>query len=308
LDIFISWSGSLSKKISETIREWIPCVVQAAKPYYTPDDIAKGQRWSTEIATKLELAQIGIFILTPENIKAPWIMFEAGAISKNIGSASVCPILFNVSPTDIQGPLLQFQCVTYSQSEFYKLIQAINQKLADKCLDDSTLRNSFNKWWPELEEKIAAILLSSTEDSSANSESPSSKRSERDILEEILKLSRRTAFSHARAPEENSSIFNNSRKNVTFDPELGIITFWEGRTDVYDFTIDRLGSGAEVLDWFFQVNNKRWCTAQHLKEFLDCLEEITEIYFNDNAQGVFCPGGANKTVDWESSLRLKNSD
>lgn len=308
MDIFISWSGSLSKKIAEALREWIPCVVQAAKPYYTPDDIAKGQRWSTEIATKLEQAQIGIFILTPENISAPWIMFEAGAISKNIGSASVCPILFNVSPVDIQGPLLQFQCASFSNSEFYKLIQVINQKLGSNCLDDATLKSSFNKWWPDLEEKIAKIQSSSIEDRTANSESPSSKRSERDILEEILRLSRRSTFSHARAPEENSSIFNSSRKAVTFDYEQGKISFWDGRSEVYDFTIDRLASGSEVLDWFFQVNDKRWCTPQHLKEFLNCIEEITDLYFDDNAQGVFCPGGVNNQIDWESTLLMKKSD
>ena len=163
MDIFISWSGALSKKIAEAIREWIPCVVQAAKPYYSPDDILKGQRWSAEIAEKLEHSQVGIFIITPENINAPWIMFEAGAISKNIGTASVCPILFNVSPTDIQGPLLQFQCSLFSDVEFYKLIQVINQKLGANCLDETTLKSSFNKWWPDLEEKISTIQSSSTE-------------------------------------------------------------------------------------------------------------------------------------------------
>jgi hypothetical protein len=63
-----------------------------------------------------------------------------------------------------------------------------------------------------------------------------------------------------------------------------------------------------VLYWIFQVNDKRWCTPQHLKEFLNCLEEITDLYFNENAQGVFCPGGINRQIDWEATLLMKNSD
>ncbi len=41
MDVFISWSGELSKKIAEAIRDWIPCVIQAVKPYYSPDDISR---------------------------------------------------------------------------------------------------------------------------------------------------------------------------------------------------------------------------------------------------------------------------
>lgn len=301
MDIFISWSGNQSKKIAEVIRNWIPCVIQAAKPYYTPDDISKGQRWSSEIASKLEASQIGLIVLTPENISAPWIMFEAGALSKNVGSSSVCPLLFGVSQTDIQGPLLQFQCSQFSKDEFLKLIQVINQKLDQGHLDDETLKTSFNMWWPKLEDQISSIQT--THEEASNLKNPASTRTDRDILEEILRLSRRTNFSHARTPRENSSIFDPLRKAVTFDYDTGVISFWIDRQEVYDFSIDRLSSGSEILDWFFQINSKQWSTPQHLKEFLDCIEEITSLYLQKNAQGVFCPFGDNQHVDWKNILK-----
>lgn len=147
MDIFISWSGNLSKKIAEVIRDWIPCVIQAVKPYYSPDDISKGQRWSKEIAEKLEASQVGLIILTPDNISAPWIMFEAGALSKNIETSNVCPILFNVSPTDIKGPLLQFQCSPFSKDEFLKLMTTINKTLGDQGLEQKILENVFGIFW-----------------------------------------------------------------------------------------------------------------------------------------------------------------
>ncbi|MFT5823965.1 MAG: hypothetical protein ACI8ZM_005231 [Crocinitomix sp.] len=44
MNIFISWSGDLSKKIAKEIKDWIPMVLQSAKPYFTPEDIEKGMK------------------------------------------------------------------------------------------------------------------------------------------------------------------------------------------------------------------------------------------------------------------------
>jgi hypothetical protein len=91
MKVFISWSGDLSKNIAEIFRQWIPSVIQAVKPYYSPDDVTKGTRWSTEISKELDNSKIGIICLTRDNIEKPWIMFEAGAISKNLDKAKVFP-------------------------------------------------------------------------------------------------------------------------------------------------------------------------------------------------------------------------
>src|SRR5437868_2657735 len=107
MKVFISWSGETGKGLAELIDKWLPSVIQAAKPYYSPDDISKGTRWSTEIANELEVCQIGLLIITRETLDAPWIMFEAGALSKNLGKAKVAPIVFGVDPADIRGPLVQ---------------------------------------------------------------------------------------------------------------------------------------------------------------------------------------------------------
>ena len=44
MQIFISWSGEKSRKIGEAFRHWLPEVIQSVRPYFTPDDVAKGQR------------------------------------------------------------------------------------------------------------------------------------------------------------------------------------------------------------------------------------------------------------------------
>ena len=80
--VFISWSGDLSRKLGETLRDWLPSALQYVKPYFTPEDIEKGAKWSSEIAKELESANIGIICLTRDNTEKPWILFEAGALSK----------------------------------------------------------------------------------------------------------------------------------------------------------------------------------------------------------------------------------
>ena len=187
MKVFVSWSGCLSKDIAEAIRIWLPAVLQAVKPYFTPDDIEKGARWSSEIAAELESSKLGIFCITRDNLNSPWIIFEAGAISKVVGKGSVCPILFDVENSDISGPLGQFQSTEFQKGDFLKLIKTINTELGDSKLPDATLIDVFNMWWPKLEDDISKIIKSHEE---KEKEASSELRSERDILEEVLGLVR----------------------------------------------------------------------------------------------------------------------
>ncbi|ALM66698.1 toll/interleukin-1 receptor domain-containing protein [Vibrio parahaemolyticus] len=298
MELFISWSGEQSKKIAEAIREWVPCVVQAVKPYYTPEDINKGQRWSPEISKKLESSSVGIIILTPYNLEAPWLMFEAGALSKSFDSSAVCPILFGVTPTDIKGPLVQFQCSEFGKQEMLKLLKSINEHLGEQKLEEKTLSSIFDVFWPKLEEQISQIVS----EPQSGQDKPS-VRSDRDILEEVLRLTRKSTYAHSRTePASKLHAVFEEKELVTFNPNNHVITFWDGRTEVYDFSLQRLSSAAEVLDWFLQINQKNWCTGEHLKAFANCLEEVSDLYFNNNAQGVFCPSGANLEPDWDKAI------
>lgn len=184
MKVFISWSGLTSKAIAEALRNWIPGVLQAVKPYFSPDDIAKGSIWSSEISKELEESRIGIICLTRNNLSAPWILFEAGALSKNIDKSKVCPILFGVEPTDLEGPLVQFQAAKFSEDELRRVIIMMNTELGDRALTSEVFESVFNMWYPILKAQIDKVL---TEEDDSKS---STLRSERDLLEEILNLSR----------------------------------------------------------------------------------------------------------------------
>jgi hypothetical protein len=180
---FISWSGLQSKELGEAIRDWIPLVLQAVTPYFTPSDIEKGARWSNDISKELEASSVGILCITRENIRAPWILFEAGALSKSIDKSHVCPILFGVSPADIEGPLKQFQFTAFDKGDMKQLLVTINGKLQDGKLPPKLLEAVFDKWWPDLSDKVSEIL--------GKEDAPNAPiRRDRELLEEILILAR----------------------------------------------------------------------------------------------------------------------
>ena len=185
--VFISWSGELSRKLGEALRNWLPSALQFVKPYFSPEDIEKGAKWGSEISKELESSNIGVICLTSENTEKPWILFEAGALSKSIEKSSVCTLLFDIEPTDIKGPLTSFQATRFIKEDFKKLVTAINNAAGDARLEAGVLDTVFDMWWPKLEEEIQEIIKSH------GKESKKEKRTDRDILEELLDLSRLNA-------------------------------------------------------------------------------------------------------------------
>jgi len=119
-----------------------------------------------------------------DNLEKPWILFEAGALSKNFDKSRVCTLLFDVETSELTGPLTIFQNTRFEKVEFKKLVKVINSAGGDTKLEDSVIDDVFEMWWPKLEEKVSDII------GKHKSAPKSSKRSERDILEEVLELTR----------------------------------------------------------------------------------------------------------------------
>jgi len=187
MKVFLSWSGGRSKAIAEVVRKWLPSVLQAVRPYFSPDDVSKGSRWSSEIAKELELSRVALLFITPENPEAPWLVFEAGALSKNLDRSKVCPLLFGeIEPTDIKGPLVQFQAAKFGREEMRRVLKMINTELGDTGLASEVLDSVFEMWWPKLEEQVHQQLEEAAETDG------NARRPDRDLLEEILMLSRRS--------------------------------------------------------------------------------------------------------------------
>lgn len=197
MKVFLSWSGELSQRIAQELYDWIPLVLQRVRPYMTPADIEKGKRWQPEITEQLSLTNFGILCLTPENLMRPWILFEAGALSK-VPTAHVVPLLFMGIPKgNLPAPLGQFQAVQFIKAEMLQLLRNINDTFPDdEKLKDQIFGKIFDSNWEELEEKITLICESNS--AAAEPAKPSTEdqlASAMEMLQEILALSRQSTSS-----------------------------------------------------------------------------------------------------------------
>lgn len=220
MQIFISWSGDTSKEIANAIKNWLPKVLQATKPYFTPQDIDKGEKWLENILTKLNVCQVGIICLTPENYDKPWILFEAGALANRTEKTLVCPILFNVNKADIKNPLTTvFQATEFKKGDFKMLVESINRALGESQVSQTVLDDTFEYFFPQLEKEVQAIF----DRHSKNAQTTAITRGDRELLEEILDITRGLA-------KRNSNPLSLSDKFLTpsahFATQEDQTTYW----------------------------------------------------------------------------------
>lgn len=183
--IFISWSGIKSKATAEILREWLPNVIQSLDPWISSQDIGKGARWSLDIVENLEQASVGIICLTKGNVNSPWILFEAGALSKTLDKSLVCPYLIDFDESELDGPLIQFQSTRANKVETKKLLETLNTELGKKKVGEKVLASAFENWWPKLEKALNGLSINEEQE---NDQLP--KRKDSEMLVEILKLAR----------------------------------------------------------------------------------------------------------------------
>lgn len=192
MKVFLSWSGRTSHKVAIAFKDWLPQVIQSLVPYVSSEDIDKGTRWSTDIAKELEESDFGIILVTNENMAAPWVNFEAGALSKIIDKANVSPFLFNVKRSEINGPLLQFQSTIFEKDDICKLLKSINRRMNDsEKLEEQKLERSFGVWWDELEGELNKIQREVGEQQQLPQQQKNQNAVQKsEILEELLHLVR----------------------------------------------------------------------------------------------------------------------
>jgi hypothetical protein len=172
--IFASWSGDRSKTAALALRSLLQDLFGEAVQVFISDHINPGEAWAQRLGTELEQSDFGILCLTLENFQAPWLLFEAGAIAKKFGVSRVVPYLIDVlPPASERSPLAQFQHVRADREGTYRLVECIN-KLRE---NPRPMERPFAKWWPDLEQTLAALPAPDPDQSVA--------MSERQLLEQI---------------------------------------------------------------------------------------------------------------------------
>jgi hypothetical protein len=216
MKLLISWSGERSRRLAEALRNWIPGVINAVEPWASSTDIDPGTRWGAELAGELEKTRYGILCVAAENMGSPWLMFEAGALSKYVQRARVVPLLLDVQPAQIEGPLAQFQALTATESQMAKLVIGINKAVieaGEKGLEESVLQQSFALWWPKLGSAIAEVK-------SMQSGVEPEPRTNQEMLEETLVLVRDIQRRTSSLLRESRRTQNTRVATQVYDPSL----------------------------------------------------------------------------------------
>jgi hypothetical protein len=191
IKVFISWSGEESGAVAQVLRQQLPCVIQAIKPFVSSEDVEKGAAWFQQIGSELEKSDFGILCLTNENQNSKWVQFEAGALAGKFSKARVAPLLIDTTPASIKPPLSQFQLTDINNREdFLRLLLTINGCLGENALTQETLKEIFNNWWNPFNQKVKAALAKVPKKNTKSAE-----RTDREILEEILSLVRANSSS-----------------------------------------------------------------------------------------------------------------
>lgn len=227
--VFISWSGELSKSVADLLYKYLPCIIQNIEVFHSEHDIDSGTRWSHRLAKELEETNFGVICLTPDNLKNPWLLFEAGALTKHIASRSCGLLLQGLTNTDVTGPLAQFQNRTFIESEIRKLIQDLNSCLDNK-LSDSQLDLLYNKFWPDMEREYNGLVS----EYKKSNDRPA-KRNTHELVEETL--------SRIRTLERNA--VKDSRKIALISQVLRKSEFQSGYGEVLSRLLERFRGESE---------------------------------------------------------------
>ena len=228
MKVFVSWSGELSKKYASFLKNWLEQCIQSVEVFFSAEDIEKGETWHTKLSNELRDTNFGIVCLTSENVNAPWIHFEAGALSKMLDSR-VATLAINVNFSDIKGPLSTFQATKLEKDDIFQLLQSINNS-QEKALSEGKLKASFEAFWPNFEKHI---LETPETVKIAKEEKKTQSKINSESIDEILQLLR-----------TQSAIINDPRKILPIDyfeyiirntshHERGVDDLFN---EIYDFT------------------------------------------------------------------------
>ncbi|MFC9360780.1 TIR domain-containing protein [Rhodococcus sp. NPDC057014] len=154
LTVFISWSGDVSKHVAVVWERLVNEMFDHVKPWMSEVSIEPGTRGLDEIRKTLKETSFGIIIVTRSNENAPWINFEAGALSKalNDDDSRVAPVLVDYNnPAELSSPLKQFQGKLLNKDGVEKVLKLV----ADTAgIEWSRVKPRFDRSWGDYEKEF----------------------------------------------------------------------------------------------------------------------------------------------------------
>ena len=164
MNVFLSWSGKKSHLVAKAFEACLPLIFNGLEIYLS-SSMEKGVKWEKALDEGLERAEFGILCVTQENVSAPWMMYEAGVLYKTAGVGFVTPFLLDIGPSELNGPLTQFQATVFEKADLEKLIFRVNQRLPEELrIERKILTNRFQAIYATFLESLLTDALHAPDD------------------------------------------------------------------------------------------------------------------------------------------------
>ncbi len=138
---------------------------------------------------------MGILCLTSECLGSPWLLFEAGALAKKVENSRVCPLLIDLSPSDVKYPLAAFQLKGTDEEGIKGIVEMVNKSRGADALSEADLEEAFENRWPQFAQSFKSLPAAAEQKEKKGPESKVEK-----TLDEVLGLVRGIANNQAAAP------------------------------------------------------------------------------------------------------------
>lgn len=158
--IFISWSGDNSKEIARTLKVALEQKIFAGSGlecFVSDEEIKAGEDWWAKIKKELRSCNIGLAVITKENIHAPWLYFETGVIVAR--EKRLIPLLFNCDYRLLEHTPLQIKQMKnfHDAKQFRDMIFQINSLFGNLQTNESALNSLVNEGYLWLKKELEHI-------------------------------------------------------------------------------------------------------------------------------------------------------
>ncbi|MCI0144052.1 toll/interleukin-1 receptor domain-containing protein [Arthrobacter bambusae] len=180
MKVFISWSGN-TKAVAQAIYSCLPSLFDDAKPWISTEN-RSGSIWLPEIDKQLSDTDFGIVCVSKQNQGAPWLNYEAGALSRKVDAKrELMPVLLvDFDDTvEVKGPVTGFQMKFATLDGFYSIMKDLNESELGPGIDTDILRKRVELIWPTIDAEVQKV-------NSSHGSQDVKKRTEDDKYEELL--------------------------------------------------------------------------------------------------------------------------
>lgn len=123
--------------LAKALKDGLRLLFPGLSLFLSEEDVPAGTRWDRELAERLADSNIGILCVTPESATNPWLLFEAGALSKSLHHAHLIPCCLGIGRAELPGPMGQFQSLEADRPGIDRLVTTLCDLLGlDVSLSD----------------------------------------------------------------------------------------------------------------------------------------------------------------------------